>query len=217
MKFVEIKLNSKELSNKINKPRICGIGIDDSDYKTMLSINGLKIQCQYYRVWKQMIHRCYGKNSSAGTYKNCYVSTSWLKFMNFREWMRVQQWEGKVLDKDLKVPGNKMYSPKTCMFVSNRINCLFTNLERKYPRGVFLQQNHDIYFVSCTDENGDVKHIGHYKSMQKASNEYIKYKTKIINKICAKLTDIELINMLKNYVLYIEKENNRKIININLY
>ena len=36
--------------------------------------------------------------------------------------MEQQDYIGKVLDKDLKVTGNKIYSPETCLFISPKVN-----------------------------------------------------------------------------------------------
>jgi len=38
--------------------------------------------------------------------------------------MERQDWEGKHLDKDILIPGNKIYSPDRCIFVSSLINLL---------------------------------------------------------------------------------------------
>lgn len=53
--------------------------------------------------------------------------------------MEEQDWVGKVLDKDILVSGNKVYSPATCAFVSVKVN-LFVTEKSKEGRlsGVYL-------------------------------------------------------------------------------
>lgn len=63
----------------------------------------------------------------------------WLTFSNFKSWVSIQDWEGKVLDKDLLYPHNKIYSPDNCIFITEDINnfLLKTDAIRgKYPLGV---------------------------------------------------------------------------------
>ena len=40
----------------------------------------------------------------------------------FKDWMENQDWEGNQLDKDLLFEGNKVYGPKTCVFVTRMVN-----------------------------------------------------------------------------------------------
>lgn len=92
-----------------------------------------------------MLERCYDPYymNKYPTYIDCYVCKEWHCFQNFAEW-----WEENIydcnneemhLDKDILIKGNKMYSPKTCIIVPQRINLLFTkrqNERGKYPIGV---------------------------------------------------------------------------------
>ncbi len=73
-----------------------------------------------YSRWNSMIHRCYsGKNSA---YSGCTVCKDWLNFQCFAEWFEENYIEEYHLDKDIKVKGNKTYSPETCMFVTQEVN-----------------------------------------------------------------------------------------------
>lgn len=73
-----------------------------------------------YATWKSMLERCYDKKFQAKrpTYTGCSVVPEWHNFQTFAEWMGKQDYEGKHLDKDIKVKGNKVYGPNTCSFVS---------------------------------------------------------------------------------------------------
>ena len=113
---------------------VCGVGINDADYKVELKrvvgrVNGKPIReidwiCPFYYKWRNMLVRGYSRKlkDRHKTYEECYVCEEWLRFSNFKAWMEQQDWEGKQLDKDLLVIGNKLYSPSTCCFVSRQVN-----------------------------------------------------------------------------------------------
>ena len=80
--------------------------------------------CPYYMKWHGMLQRChsvaYIKKKKNPTYKDCWACDEWLLFSNFKAWMRAQEWEGKHIDKDLLITGNKKkYSPETSYFNFN--------------------------------------------------------------------------------------------------
>lgn len=134
--------------NKLGTPRLVfGVGINDADYvvqrKETIEVNGKRKQkliweCPYYRTWKSMLGRCYSTKlqERQPTYKGCSVSEEWLRFSNFKRWMESQNWEGKQLDKDLLFEENKVYSPKTCVFVTRTVNSFTT--DRGNDRGEWL-------------------------------------------------------------------------------
>ena len=85
-----------------------------------------------------MIGRCYSVKiqEHQPTYKGCTVSEDWLVFTNFRDWMMAQDWEGNQLDKDILFEGNKVYSPDTCVFVTQTVNKFTT--DRGASRGEWV-------------------------------------------------------------------------------
>ena len=109
---------------------ICGVGINDADYKLSTTRNYITVVCDYYKRWVGMINRCYGSRESGNlnSYDECEVCDEWLRFSAFKSWMRSQNWNGLELDKDLKSYGNKIYSPETCMFVPPKINKMLIRL-----------------------------------------------------------------------------------------
>jgi len=122
---------------------VYGIGINDADYVTQPMINGKRIGCLYFRIWKSMITRCYSAkcHEKQPAYIDCSVVPEWLSFMNFRRWMEKQDWQGKQLDKDILIPGNKIYGPETCLFVTRRANNLLIDnpsLRGEHPKGVYF-------------------------------------------------------------------------------
>jgi hypothetical protein len=135
-----------------------------------------------YEVWHSMIKRCYGKKEHElfPTYKFCLVCDEWLNFQNFARWYE-ENWyeinnERMCLDKDILIKGNKIYSSETCVFVPNRINCLFTNCKSsrgEYPIGVHYNKKESIYIAKCHID-GNNKEIGRFKTPEDAF--YLGYK-----------------------------------------
>ncbi len=86
-----------------------------------------------FKRWYAMIERCYNSNSieykSYGG-KGVKVCKEWLCFDNYiKDIKNIKGFNeetyllGKIqLDKDLKIKGNKLYSPDTCLFVETHIN-----------------------------------------------------------------------------------------------
>jgi hypothetical protein len=92
--------------------------------------NGNKTKAYY--TWKNMLKRCYSPNYQAEnpTYIRCKACDEWLDFQVFAKWFEESYPnDGGLyqLDKDLKVVGNKVYSPKTCLFVSGAVNKFTTD------------------------------------------------------------------------------------------
>lgn len=61
------------------------------------------------------------------SYVGCEVHPDFIKFQDFAEWATKQigyDQTGWNLDKDILIPGNKMYGPDTCCFVPGEINTL---------------------------------------------------------------------------------------------
>lgn len=73
-----------------------------------------------YVAWSHMLERCYSKayQETRPTYKGCSVCKEWLNFNVFSAWFNECYFDGAVLDKDIIVDGNKIYSPKNCKLVT---------------------------------------------------------------------------------------------------
>lgn len=102
----------------VTAPSVCGVGFNG--FGSFSKTTHRKI----YTTWTSMMHRCYDANfhKNNKTYKDCTVCPEWHNFQTFAEWMSSQEYEGKQLDKDIKIKGNKVYSPDTCMFVTHGDN-----------------------------------------------------------------------------------------------
>ncbi|AUR92613.1 winged helix-turn-helix DNA-binding domain protein [Vibrio phage 1.174.O._10N.261.55.A8] len=98
-------------------PSVYGVGfMGKGGFKSILR----GIVTKEYKTWVNMLGRCYDQKyqTRCPTYVGCSVCKEWHNFQNFAEWMATQDHDGKQLDKDIKVEGNKVYSPDTCTFVT---------------------------------------------------------------------------------------------------
>ena len=102
-------------------PSVYGVGyIGSGPHKAEISKNRTK----EYATWQSMLQRCYDpkhhiKNPN---YKGCSVVKEWHNFQVFAPWFNEHYIDGYHLDKDIKVPGNKVYGPDTCTFVTQAEN-----------------------------------------------------------------------------------------------
>jgi len=180
--FKELKANARSIARR---KKVQGVGINDATYFTRkTSPSGERSVCPYYARWSIMLKRCYNPytESERLVYIGCTVSEDWLVFSNFRRWMKSQDWQGKQLDKDIKVFGNRVYSKDTCLFVSREANNILTARERdrgKYMLGVCLRSAKGKYQAHCR-VNNKLKHLGYYYNEIDAHNAYLKFKKKTI-------------------------------------
>ena len=93
--------------------------------------------------------------------------------------------ETMCLDKDILCKGNKLYSRKTCIFVPERINNLFTkrdNARGENPIGITLNSLGN-YQVFCHNGNGGRDYLGTYPTKEEAFQVYKEYKEKVIKEV----------------------------------
>jgi len=149
---------------------------------------------QYY-TWRNMFVRCYSEEYryKFPSYINCTVSNEWYNYQNFGKWYDENYYDIEnqrmELDKDILHKGNKIYSPKTCVFVPRNINCLFTKRESergKYPIGVYYREDNNKYMASCNNGNGINEFLGIFNNKEKAFEEYKNYKENLIKTIAEK-------------------------------
>lgn len=77
-----------------------------------------------YKCWQRMLERCYSIrfHEKRPTYIGCTVCNEWHNFQSYLEWHNKNYIEGCQLDKDIKIKGNKEYSPSACSFVTIKEN-----------------------------------------------------------------------------------------------
>lgn len=119
---------------------VYGVGcFGDGEFRARHPNNG---PCtKEYGTWNSMIFRCYGEGRDESTYRNyhdCFVCDEWLNFQNFAAWCQTQPemlCKDSSLDKDIRVKGNKIYSPSTCCFVPQYINSAVTGIKHQNSSG----------------------------------------------------------------------------------
>lgn len=157
----------------MRKPTIVfGVGINDADYSFFKQekVDGkwkMVWTCPVYRTWKHMLERCYDPKYHAKypSYIECEVCDEWKTFSNFRNWMILQDYEGKVLDKDLLNIDNKVYQPNSCLFVHHKINGFVTDAKRnrgKYMLGVSIRKNGKFMATCSNPFKGVNENLGYF-------------------------------------------------------
>lgn len=142
-----------------------------------------------YTKWRSMLHRCYVGTKSC--YENVEVCDEWKKLSNFHAWMKNQDYEGLVLDKDLKSGDKKIYSPETCMFIPDNINSLITDkASGEHKRGVYYNKDKGLFQAQVVNPlSKKTEYLGRYLDEDSAHTAYRKRKYAICREICDNLED----------------------------
>lgn len=174
---------------------IYGVGINDASYPTQKRLFGKCNICPFFLRWKNMLARCYWpkfqeKNPS---YAGCSVVDEWLMFSNFKLWMEQQDWQGKYLDKDILIPGNKVYGPDTCAFVDRDTNQFLNERSSRrgiFPLGVSWHKRLSRFHAKC----GNLftkrrEHLGYFDCPHEAHQAWRKRKHELAVQLAEKQTD----------------------------
>lgn len=166
----------------LNTPNVFGVGyFGVGKYSQLLNLRS-------YQTWNSMLARCYsvreGENNL--TYKDCSVDQKWHDFQVFASWYEknFKPWmdESWHLDKDILIPGNRIYGPDACCFVPQEINKIFIKRNKKksgLPIGVSKSGNK---FLSKISINSKEEYIGTFLTKEEAFESYkIAKKIKIKN------------------------------------
>lgn len=149
-----------------------------------------------YPHWNSMIVRGFSDKYKATypTYTDVTVCNGWLNFQDFARWCDSQvgfNQPGFVLDKDIILKRNKIYSPDTCVFVPHQINSLLVkadSMRGEYPIGVYFDSK-KCKLAACVRINGSNKTLGYFKTELDAFNTYKVAKEKYIKQMADKYKD----------------------------
>ena len=204
---------AKQNKGKKMKKLVFGVGVNDLPYRTRVyeyvTENGGKrirktvFRCKYYAAWENMLTRCYSKKSLERypTYIGTSVCSEWLSATAFKEWMEQQDWDGKCLDKDIIVRGNKLYSPETCAFVLPATNSFVIASDASrgdYPVGVSLYKPTGEYRARCSNTfTREDEHLGLFLTPQEAHEAWRKRKQEIAQLVANTESDPRIVAALK--------------------
>lgn len=204
--FIEIPASARSI---VKRKLVHGVGINDAAYTIRPTINNKKEICPFYKKWSGMMKRCYSKKFTDvnPTYSDCRVCTEWLTFSNFKSWMKNQYWEGCDLDKDIISPGNKLYCPNMCCFVTHSLNSLLCDsgaIRGSYKKGVCWDESRGKY-KAYINNNGRLTHIGLFITESLAYAAYSEVKTSLILQAASEQTDPRIANGLRLHAELLNK------------
>lgn len=185
------------------KSLVYGVGINDACYAVKPVVNGRRACCPFYRVWMDMLMRCYDEKRKKiqPTYAGCSVCGEWLTFSNFKRWMERQDWQGKEIDKDLLVVGNKVYSPDTCVFVSSMTNSFTVDCgasRGEFPVGVSFNKQRGKVRARCSNPfTGKTEHLGYFSCPDQAHQAWRRRKHELACKLADLQTDSQVAAALR--------------------
>jgi hypothetical protein len=161
----------------MKRSTVYGIGINDSPIGYQPDL--------YFICWRDIMKRCSNNNKLRyHTYDNATVCDEWKSFWVFRQWIIDNNYtKGMNVDKDYYSPGNKHYSPETCIVVTKKINLFLTKSDRirgEYPIGVtYTKTNKTNPYVSYYRIHGKKCYLGCFPQVELASNAYYTKKQEI--------------------------------------
>lgn len=169
-----------------------------------------------YEVWRGILRRCYDPTCrNYSIYRDVEVCKEWYNFQNFADWFYSQEHydKGFAVDKDLKVFGNKTYSPDTCTLVPMAVNSIFTGSNarlnpRELPKGVHYCNTKKVYIAQIhageVTKSGNKKqtYLGQYRDKISAILAYKKAKEKHVKEVAEKYKDVIHPDVYRNLMTY---------------
>jgi hypothetical protein len=179
------RMNRGEMKMKKLKERtmVCGWGHND-----MVGMPGWRSRdCPFYGTWRSMLERRLNRYDDP-TRRDVTVCEEWKFLSHFIAWAETQDYKGKQLDKDIRIPGNKGYRTDACLYVTPKINTLKLIEPRKYlddhpyPQGVGLVERTTMPngYYSQIGIDGENKRLGPFPTVDAASSAYCKAKSEYL-------------------------------------
>lgn len=184
---------------------VCGVGTVGVG-ECPITKNRMAVKA--YGVWRSMLERCYNEKfqSKRQTYIGCTVCQEWHNYQNFARWYKEnypKDGGDYELDKDLKIAGNKFYSPDTCMFVSGMVN-RFT-IDSGAARGDFMigvcfSTSSGKFISQCSNPiNATREHLGYHTSEIDAHMAWRKRKSELAYELAMVQKNDEVKQALLNW------------------
>jgi len=150
-----------------------------------------------YKIWKSMLQRCYDLKwqEKQPTYTTVVVCKKWLNYQNFAEWFYTKSnyKKGWQLDKDLLSKNNKVYSPKTCLFIPQALNVFLSKnkcTNTSGYTGVTWDTNKNKWRARIYEIKGNRIELGFFTKKEDAANIYFLAQIKEANKWKEKMKNI---------------------------
>lgn len=185
--IVSRQRRTRKYRKNVNEPSVCGVGIiGEGKFDPKKDI-------EIYKRWVSMLMRCYSAKFKEAhpTYQDAVCDSSWHNFQVFAQWWEDNYYsvedERMELDKDIRIKGNKVYSPKTCLIVPKSINTLFVKRDARrgeLPIGLRFDPSSkkNPYMAKCCNEGKQI-YLGNYSNPEDAFDAYKSYKERLIKKI----------------------------------
>jgi hypothetical protein len=184
---------------------VYGVGINDVMIPYFTST-------RTWRTWNGIIRRTDNRDmkwineQNKTSYVDCTLDPRWYKLSAFKEW--IEQWddyENKEVDKDILIPGNKIYGPDTCLMVRPIVNAWFKpNARGDLPRGVCWNsgwkrgKSPNPYRTQITPIGGKRTSLGVYATIEEASAVFEEARKEQIKVLIETETDLKVKNALLN-------------------
>lgn len=199
-----------EIKNPYDR-KIAGIGyIGVGKYKSYLPEEH---HVHAYQIWRMLIVRCYEekfKETYPTYFEECIVCDEWKNYQNFARWYEENEYsvaERLHIDKDILIPGNKLYSTDTCILLPQKINAMIINVPNRdgLPNGV-LKADSGKYYSSY-----GTKHLGVYNTIEEAFEIHAREKEQAIKNIAEEYKNIipnKVYKALMGYRCIMEADRN---------
>jgi len=188
---------------ELRKP-VYGVGINDVMIPYFTST-------RTWKTWSGIIRRTDNRDpkwineQNKTSYIGCTLDSRWYKLSAFKEW--IEQWddfENKEVDKDILIPGNKIYGPDTCLMVRPIVNSWFKpTVVGDLPRGVCWNpawkrgKSPNPYRAQITPIGGKRTGLGVYGTIEEASAVFEKARKEQIKILIETETDLRVKNALE--------------------
>lgn len=132
---------------------------------------------KYYKLWSSMLHRCYSPLSLElkPTYEAVTVEGEFIEFQLFCDWLDINYVDGWSLDKDILLPGNKVYRGDRCCMVPMIINTQLNHNRSsrgQWPTGVTYDRRGKRFLAKISQDRRTVN-IGQYLTPEQARSAYL--------------------------------------------
>lgn len=182
----------------------------------------------FYQTWTMLLDRSFPTEhrKEHPTYENCTICEDWLCFDIFqndcRKLIGYKEKEKYTdvnfeIDKDVLFHNNKHYSKETCIWLPQKLNSFFTNINIRNKTGFEgVSQNKNKRYVTCISINGKTRHIGSSTTPFEAYLKYCKVKSEVLEMYLADefvFLDERIKEALRNKLL---RQQEERISNYNL-